>query len=473
MSNLVKVLKKFPRIFWVSNVMELFERWAWYGLYNSLALYLTLSKESGALGFTQVQKGTIMGTGTMLLYFLPLITGAISDRIGYKKVLILSFTMYIGGYIMLGTFESYSLVFASYIFLATAGALFKPIISGMIAKTTDEETSSVGFGIFYMMVNIGGFIGPFIAGFVYKVSWNYVFAISVVTIAVNYIFIFFFFKEPYRNPSDNSFFQNIKEAFKNIVVTLINWKYVVFLLIMSLFWTAFNQLYYTFPVFLEQWVDLDKVSAFLGMSPGKITAVTVMSMDAFYIIVLMLYISSVSMRFKPLTSMITGTVILGVGLILMFLTRNPWIVLFGVLVFAIGEMASSPKYTEYVGRIAPPDKKALYMGTSFLPVALGHFLTGWISGRPFEVVADKLFLLKKAVAENGFSIPDISDNFTQTQYFESAEKLFGMDSVALSNHLWVTYSPYHVWYQYAALAFTAALLLFVYDRFILSSKTDN
>lgn len=471
MSNLKQVLKKFPRVFWVSNLMELFERWAWYGLYNSLALYLTLSKESGALGFTQVQKGTIMGTGTMLLYFLPLITGAIADRIGYKKVLILSFTMYIGGYIMLGSFETYPLVFASYLFLATAGALFKPIISGMIAKTTDKETSSVGFGIFYMMINIGGFIGPFIAGFVYKISWNYVFALSVVTIAVNYIFVFFFFKEPNREPSDNSFLQHVGEAFRNIYHTLTNWKYVIFLLIMSLFWTAFNQLYYTFPVFLDQWVDLDKISALFGLAPGKITAITVLSMDAFYIIVLMLYISSISMKFKPLTSMITGIIILGVGLILMFLTRSPWIVLFGVLVFAVGEMASSPKYTEYIGRIAPPDKKALYMGTSFLPIAIGHFLTGWISGRPFEVVADKFYLLQKAIAENGFTIPDISDTFTQTEYYQKAEQVFGMNTIELTNHLWTTYSPNQVMYQYAGLAFSAALLLFLYDKYILKSKT--
>jgi POT family proton-dependent oligopeptide transporter len=467
MSNLKKVLRKFPKIFWVSNIMELFERWAWYGLYNSLALYLTLSKESGALGFTQVQKGTIMGTGTMLLYFLPLITGAIADRIGYKKVLILSFTMYIGGYIMLGSFETFPMVFASYIFLATAGALFKPIISGMIAKTTDDETSSVGFGIFYMMINIGGFIGPFIAGFLYKANWNYVFAMSVLTIAINYIFVFFFFKEPDREASENTFMQNIGEAFKNIFKTLTDFKYVIFLLIMSLFWTAFNQLYYTFPVFLDQWVDIDKISLLLGMPAGKITAVTVISMDAFYIIVLMLYISSISTRFKPLTSMITGTVILGVGLILMFITRNPWIVLFGVLIFAIGEMASSPKYTEYVGRIAPSDKKALYMGTSFLPVAIGHFITGWISGRPFEIVADKMYLINKALTENGFSIPEISDSFTQSEYIQKAEQLFNMTSVEFSNHLWLTYGPYKVIYQYAGIAFSAALLLYLYDKYIL------
>src|SRR5512133_3303489 len=326
MSRLASVLKKFPRVFWISNIIELFERWAWYGFYMAFALYLTLSKESGALGFSQVEKGVIIGTGSMLLYFLPLITGAIADRVGFKKVLILSFASYIAGYIMVGTFQSFPMVFAAYIFLAVAGSLFKPIISGMIAKTTNTGNSSVGFGIFYMMVNIGGFIGPFIAGFLYKVDWWLVFLMSILTIAINFIFVFFFFREPDREPSGKTFSQNINIAFRNIFNTLTDWRYVLFLLIMAVFWTAFNQLYYSFPVFLEQWVHLDRLSTFFGFAPGTITAPTVTSMDAFFIIVLQIYISSQSMKLKPLHSMITGIMILGAGLFLMFITQNPWFV---------------------------------------------------------------------------------------------------------------------------------------------------
>ena len=472
MSKLGEVLKKFPHGFWVSNIMELFERWAWYGFYNAFALYLTLSKDTGALGFTQVQKGAIIGTGSMLLYFLPVITGAIADRIGYKKVLILSFTAYIAGYFMVGTFDSYGLVFAAYIFLAIAGALFKPIISGMIAKTTTDETASVGFGIFYVMVNIGGFIGPFIAGFLYKVDWNLVFLMSIVTIAVNYIFVFFFFKEPYREPSGVKFLKNIGLAFKNIWITLKNWKYVLFLVIMGLFWTAFNQLYYSFPVFLDHWVEMDKLSAFLGLSAGTITAPTITSMDALFIIVLQMWVSSISMRYRPLHSMMTGIMILGGGLLLMFLTQNPWIMLIGLLIFSIGEMASSPKFNEYVGRIAPPDKKALYMGTVFLAIAIGHFLAGWVSGRPFEVLADKYYLLGRAIEQKGYTIQSISDQFTQTQYFERAQELFGMDGTQLTQYLWDTYHPSNVWFLFTGIAVAASLFLLLYDRFILKGKAN-
>ena len=473
MSKLFEVIKKFPRVFWVSNIMELFERWAWYGFYNAFALYLTLSKDTGALGFSQVQKGAIIGTGSMLLYFLPIITGAIADRIGYKKVLILSYTAYVAGYFMVGTFDSYGLVFAAYIFLAIAGALFKPIISGMIAKTTTDETASVGFGIFYVMVNIGGFIGPFIAGFLYKVDWNLVFLMSIITIAINYIFVLFFFKEPHREASDIKFLKNIGIAFRNIWITLKNWKYVLFLVIMGLFWTAFNQLYYSFPVFLEHWVDMDKISAFLGMAPGTITAPTITSMDAFFIIVLQMWVSSISMRYRPLHSMITGIAILGGGLLLMFLTQNPWIMLVGLLVFGIGEMASSPKFNEYVGRIAPPDKKALYMGTVFLAIAIGHFLAGWVSGKPFEVIADKYHLLGRAIEQKGYAIQPISDHFSQTQYFEKAQELFGMDGHQLTQYLWDTYHPSNVWFLFTGIALSASLLLILYDKFILKGKENK
>ncbi len=473
MSRLSTTINKFPRVFWVSNFMELFERWAWYGFYNALALYLTMSKDTGALEFTQAQKGVIMGTGTMLLYFLPLITGAISDRVGYKKVLIASFTMYVGGYFMMGTFHTFGMIFFAYIFLAVAGALFKPIISAMIAKTTNKETSSVGFGIFYMMINIGGFIGPFVSGFLYHASWHYVFLMSIIAIAINFIFVLFMFKEPHREETDDSFLQNIGIALKNIGKTLLDWRYVLFLLIMSLFWSSFNQLYYSFPVFVEDWVQLDKLAAFLHMPAGSITPVTILSMDAFFIIVFQMLVSSISAKFRPLHSMAVGILVLGGGLFLMFITRSPWWVLFGLLVFSLGEMASSPKFTEYVGRIAPADKKALYMGTSFLPIALGHFIAGWLSGEIYAVRAEKITLLKEYLTEKGIAFHDVTQTFTQSDFYHQAEKLLGMDMNQITTMLWNKDHPSQVWIMYTGMAVLSTLLLFVYDKFILRHQENN
>jgi len=450
--------------------MELFERWAWYGFYNALALYLTLSKDTGALGFSQAQKGLIIGTGSMLLYVLPLITGAIADRIGYKKMLILSFTMYVSGYFMMGTFESYQAIFFAYIYLAVGGALFKPIVSAMIAKTTDKKTSSLGFGIFYMMINIGGFIGPFISGLVYNISWNYVFLMSIIAIGINYIFVFFFFKEPKREKSNVSPVKNILEAFRNIYITLLDFKYVLFLLIMAGFWTAFNQLYYSFPIFLNDWVDLDALSVSLGLKEGAITPITITSLDAFFIILFQLLISSVTTKFRSLNAMITGIIILSAGLFFMFTTRFSWLMIFGILVFSIGEMASSPKYTEYVGRIAPMNKKALYMGTSFLPLGLGHWFAGILSGDMYANISEKFTLLKKEVVIQELDIPTVSDTFTQNDYINRVQELMGLNNKELTQYLWDQYHPANIWMIYSGIAVGTAILLFIYDRFILNSK---
>ena len=474
----VSVVKKYNKTFWASNTLELFERWAWYGFYMAFALYLVNSKDTGALGLTQAQKGIIMGTGSMLLYFLPVITGSIADKIGYKKILYLSYTLYLSGYYMIHSFDTFGLMFFAFIWTCVGGAFFKPIVSAMVARTTNEETSSIGFGIFYMMINIGGFIGPFIAGVLMQKSWSYVFYMSMITIGINYLITFFFFREPVIKEGKTSLGKNIIQAFINIGITLKNWKYVLFLIIMILFWTAFNQLYYSLPVFVDQWVDTSPLyngihavwpwlAEAIGTPQGTITAVTLGSMDAFFIIVFQLMVSSFVMRFRPLAAMMGGILVLAGGLGLMYSNQNSWLILLGILVFALGEMASSPKFTEYVGRIAPADKKALYMGTSFLPIAAGHQLAGWLSGGVYEKIADKIFLLQEEVAKKGISIPAISDDFTKNDYIKMAAEKMGLTVKDLNHLLWQDYHPAHIWIVYSGVALGAVVFLWFYDRFVI------
>ncbi len=477
----LQIFRKYPAIFWISNIIELFERYAWYGFYMGFGLFLVGSKETGAMGFSPVEKGTIMGTGSMLLYFLPILTGAIADKIGYKKVLLLSFMIYASGFYMIQQFHSFEMVFISFIWICVGGAFFKPIISAMISKTTNSETASIGFGIFYMMVNIGGFIGPFVAGIVLGKGWNFVFMLSIVAIAINFLITILFFREPRREKSSDSLVQSIIQPFRNIYITLINWRYTMFLIIMSIFWAAFNQLYYTFPIFVDDWVNtatiyqgihslLPSFADLIGTPSGTISAVTLSSMDSFFIIAFQIAVSAFVMRFKPLNAMMGGIFVLAFGLFLMFGVQSGWIVLFGLLIFGLGEMSSSPKFTEYVGSIAPSDKKALYMGSSFLAIALGHQIAGFLSGAPYEKVADKLFLLKTEVSKRGLSIPEISDSFTKTDYLNEAARQMNFSQQQLTDFLWTNYHPNSIWIIYSSVALSAVVLLFLYDRFILPRK---
>lgn len=168
--------------------------------------------------------------------------------------------------------------------------------------------------------------------------------------------------------------------------------------------------------------------------------------------------------------MMGGIVVLSVGLFLMFGVQSGWIVLFGLLIFGLGEMGSSPKFTEYVGRIAPADKKALYMGSAYLAIAVGHQIAGYISGSPYEKIADKLYLLETEIARRGLSLPEIGEKFTKTDYFNEAARQMNMSSQQLTDFLWNSYHPQSIWIIFSSLALSAVVLLFLYDRFILPKK---
>ncbi len=482
MSKIGATFKKFPRTFWIANSMELFERWAWYGLFAVLALYLTQSTDTGALGFSQTQKGSIMGTITFILYLLPLFTGSLADRFGYKKMLIIAFVILSSAYYLMGQFRSYTAVYATFLLVAIGAAIFKPIVSATVAKTTDESTSSIGFGLFYMIVNIGGFIGPVFSSKLRHIyGWHIVFLMAASAILVNIILAIFFYKEPDRVKNEDSFWASISKSLKNILIALSDMKLTVFLIIMIGFWTMFNQLFYTLPNFIDQWVDTAMIYNWIhGFSPAIASAVgtkegiiapeMMVNLDAGFIILFQIIISSLVMRLKPVNSIITGIAVVSIGIGLAFGTNNGFYVIAAILIFSLGEMASSPKFTEYIGRIAPKKKEALYMGTSFLPVAVGNYLAGVFSGPVYQSMSDKVTLLQLEMAKRGLEIPAISKSFTQNDYFRKAAELLHTDQHGLTQMLWNSYHPYRIWMIFSAIGVVTIIALFLYNKFVLDNK---
>jgi POT family proton-dependent oligopeptide transporter len=295
MAGFITQLKSYPRTFWSANTLELFERWAYYGIFNLLALYLTNSTETGALGFTQVEKGMIMGIVNAILYFLPVITGSIADKFGYKKVLIVAFIILSSGYYLMGTVSSFTAVFITFFYVAIGAALFKPIISATIAKTTNKQNSSLGFGIFYMIINVGGLIGPLVASELREVSWNYIFIMSAGSILVNMLIVLFFYKEPDREVNSDTLAKSIRIVFVNIFSVLKDLRFTVFLLIIIGSWTVFWQYFYSLPVFIEQWSDTSQLYNWLnsfwpglaraaGSDEGIILAEKIIALDALFIV---------------------------------------------------------------------------------------------------------------------------------------------------------------------------------------------
>ena len=129
-------LKEFPSTFWVANTLEIFERMAWYGFFAVSSLYITGATREGGLGFTDEDRGVIQGVGTFFLYLFPVVTGALADRYGFKKMLITAFIVLIPAYYLLGQLKTFPTFFLAFMLVALGAAMFKPVIIGTVLAIT-------------------------------------------------------------------------------------------------------------------------------------------------------------------------------------------------------------------------------------------------------------------------------------------------------------------------------------------------
>ncbi len=478
---MLSVFKKFPRTFWVANSMELFERWAYYGLFTVLSVYLINPVSKGGLGFSNTERGLMQGIVNMVIYLLPVLTGAIADKFGFRKVLLSAFVCMISGYYFMGQFDTYALVFAMFLIAALGASLFKPIITATVSKTTTKENDTVGFGIFYMIVNIGGFIGPFVASKLRDLSWDYVFIMTAAVILINFILINFY-KEPGREKQADKepLTKTIAQIFKNMGIALSDVKFLVFVIIMVGFWTTYWQLFLTLPVYITQWVNttdiynsssiIAKIFGAVENGTGIIRPEMMTNLAAFTIIIFQVAVSVMIRKTRPVFTMIVGTIIIAIGFGQMSFQTWGYFIILGIFIIACGEMISSPRIQEYISRIAPRDKVALYMGVSFLPVAGGNLLGGLFSGILYDKMSDKYIFLKEELVKRGYDTMENLQNMDGGILFKDAMNHLGMTEVELNNLLYSTYHPGNIWLIFAAIGIGTAVILFLYDKFLLKEK---
>src|SRR5210317_736703 len=477
--SFLQTMKSFNKTFWLGSFMELMERWAWYGFWTLFAMYLVASTDDGGLGFNHIQKGNIMSDITALLYFLPVITGVIADRIGYKLSLSISYIILIVGYYLMGEVNTYWSMYFIFMFVAIGAAMFKPVASAIITKSTTKENGTLGFGIFYMMVNIGGFIGPAFSSYLRTTyGWKLIFIQASIVIGINLLFLLLFFKEPYREKSDKeSISESIANAFKKIWEALKDTRLTVLLVLMVGFWTMFNQLFYTLPNFITDWVDSSVLSNWINTNlpglantmteNGQVKAEWFTNIDAFMIVTLQIFVSYFVTKMRHVSAMIRGIIIATIGVGLTFYTNNVMFTIVGTVIFAVGEMATNPTFSAFIALISPKGKEALYQGTYFLPVAAGNFLTKLISGNLYQKWSDKLTLLQTELTTRGIEMPEISDTFTKNDYFTLAEQKLGMEHWEMTRMLWDTYNPNKLWYVIVAIGIFTAITLSIYHKLVI------
>jgi len=388
-------LKSFTRNFWVGIIMEFFERGSYYGVASVLSVYLVMSVADGGLGFSKESVGLMNSVTRPLLYFLPILSGGIADRFGYKKTLMFAFIVMSLGYFLTSLATAYGLVFMSLLLMTIGAGFFKPIISGTIARTTDEKNSSLGFGIYYWSINLGAFIFPLILIPILKnISWSLIFIMAAVGTGWLIFLNLFAYKEPDKPQSSKS----VLETLKGVVLVLKDFRFILMIVIYSGFWILYFQMFDTVLWYLKDYMDMtpvdNVVNAFLGIfvnNPNwKFDAEHVTVINALTIIILQLFVSSIVKNKKALPTMIVGIALGTIGMGMLAISTYAWVFMAGMIIFSIGEMTAHPKFISYVGLIAPADKKALYLGYSFLYGVIGSGIGGVLGANLYVHFVDNL-----------------------------------------------------------------------------------
>lgn len=468
-------LNRFPTVFWLSNLMELLERWAYYGVFALLSVYLTDPKSSGGLGFSSGQSGALMAVVTFTIYFFPMVAGAIADRMGYRRILLFAFGILAAGYYLMGQFSSYHGIFLAFLLVGCGAALFKPVIVGTISKSTNSTNDTVGFGIFYMIVNIGGFVGPFVASKLRDIEWQYIFYLSAAIISVNLIPTLFFYKEPDRSVERLAMpiREKISEIFRNFIMVLSDYRFLVFVLIMSGFWVMYMQIFFTLPVFITQWIDTTVIynsSEWIAWAIGTTKEGTgiirpemLQNLGAASIVFFQILMSNIVKGISPLRSITFGILISAIAMTCMSFGMNGWIIVLAIFFFAIGEMISSPRTQEYASRIAPKGMIGVYMGFSFLPLAFGNLLGGFLYGRLYGRMSDIYSIIIRELEKRGFEDAQTLQNLDKTEIMAAGMDYFNMTSAELRQYLYISYQPFKIWWIYGAIGIGTVILFILFD----------
>jgi len=425
-----KMTWKFPKEFWLANVMELFERAAYYGFFIVLTLYLT-----NIVGFTDTETGVVAGVFFALLYLLPPFVGAISDRIGFKNGLILAFSLLTIGYSLLGIYHAKIPVIFFLIIVLVGASFIKPLITGTVAKLTDEENKARAFSLFYWIVNIGSFTGKTVVPSIRQgIGLEYVNFFSAGMSFLALLFAIFFFK-PIAGIQNQKSLSDVLFSLKKIFSTP---RLIILTLIVSGFWIIQHQLYATMPKYV---IRLQGESA----KPEWLANVNPLVVVLFVVLITQLF-----KKYRAITAMLIGMMIMPFSALAMAMSNSlesvfgrsvdilglinvaplTLMMIIGIGIQGLAECFISPRFLEYFALQAPKGEEGVYMGfshlRSFFSALAGFIMSG--------------FLLDKYCP----------DPQTLPAGISAAQKL--------------TYyqHAHYIWYYFTAIALVAAVSLLVY-----------
>jgi proton-dependent oligopeptide transporter, POT family len=477
-------------VFWVVGGMEMVERLAFYGVRAVATIYATRPLSTGGLGVTMATFGWLLLFWNLVQSLIPVFTGGLSDRYGYKQTIFASTVIKSLGYLVMAWFHSYWGFFAGAMLLATGTAIFKPGVQGTLIKATSRRNSSMAWGIFYQTVNIGGWIGPLIALQMRLLDWKYVFYINAGVICCNFLLLL-----TYREPGKEERLarqQRLRagqEQQGNLALeALAELKkphLALYLIIFSVWWLMFPMLWDVLPKYIEDWVDTAPMVQFLFGAGGALSGFWkfflgmdangqtiqpegIVNINAGMIMLTCFLFAGLSAKMRATTSMLVGTVLVVIALAIFGASRLIGFSVLAMIIFSIGEMLASPKFSEFLGNIAPPDKKAMWIGFSQAPILIGWTIEGKLGPQLYHIFSAKDEFARQMLPGRGLSPAQCSEQVLPIG--EAFKKLVEVTGDSPEHLTRVLYQSHHVgltWYVFAAIGVASAVMIYLYGQWIL------
>jgi POT family proton-dependent oligopeptide transporter len=414
--RLQEIRTGFERAFWVANISEIFERLSYYGAFASLALYL-----QEKLNFSAEQTGTLTGIFGGMVWFLAIFGGAAADRLGFRRALSIAYLILAAAYFLIGSIGASWLapvrnavpleLFVGFILIlpALGVALVKPCVVGTTARASKPSVRSIGYSIYYTMVNIGGAAGPYYASWAHRhLGVESVYRVAALSVFAMFFVVLFFFREP-RQPGDAPP-PSIATVARNFCVVVGNYRLVLpvlmialllriglwiypsfsvpwwiwagllalvlagisrfmwFLVLFTGYWVVFWQQYISLPGYIHGYIN--------PHADVEIILVT----DGVTVICLTLAVNLLTRKIPAFQAVILGTLITSISWLILAFHPTIWGAVLSLFVLALGEITQQPRYYEYIALLAPPGQQGTYMGFAFLPIGIGSLVGGWFGG---------------------------------------------------------------------------------------------
>jgi len=478
-------------VFWVCGAMEMVERLAYYGVRQVSSLYATDAASNGGLGLAGSDVGIIFLFWALMQSFVPVFTGGISDRVGYKETIFASTVIKILGYLLMAWFPTFWGFMAGALVLAFGTGIFKPGIQATIVKSTSRENSSMAWGVFYQTVNIGGFIGPLLAAQLRQLEWSHVFYACAGIISINFLLLLTYKEQDkeerlaHRAKVRSGEIEETslwRDSLRELLRPIMIWYMVLF----SGFWFMLMAFWDVAPLYFRDWVDTsvmvqhlfgadgtsNRVWIFLlGMTQDgqRIQPEGLVNLNAMMIMFFCFIVAGWSALMRATNSMALGTFLAAAALLLVGGFNYVWIMVLAIVCFSMGEMLSSPKSSEYLGNIAPAQKKAMYLGFSQLPLGIGWSLEGFFGQYLYGELGAKDTISRKSLLEEGMSQVDI-DAVPIGEAFQKLIEVTGQSGEALTNQLYAANNVGIAWYIMGSVGLVAAAGLYTYGRWTYQLK---